>query len=61
MYIKKSIISGVVLVIGVMILLAVTFVYGFTEIPVSGTTCAVIWAACIFGGMKLTDMIEHIK
>ena len=47
--------------IGAVILLAVGFVYGFTEIHVSKTMCALIWSVCIFVGRALLDKIEMHK
>ncbi len=61
MYIKKSVLSGIIMVIGAVILLAVAFVYGFTEIHISAVTCAVIWGACIFCCVMLLDKIEKCK
>ena len=60
MYIKKSFISGMVLVIGVMILLAVAFVFGFTEIHVSKVVCALIWSGCIFTVTRIVDRVERM-
>ncbi|MDD3402530.1 MAG: hypothetical protein PHQ72_04115 [Hespellia sp.] len=59
MYIKKSIISGMVLLVGAIILLAVAIVYGFTEVHISRGACAILWTACIFGGNLIIDKIEQ--
>lgn len=59
MYIKKSVLSGIIMVIGVGILLAVALLFCFSEITVSRYIYLLVWFSCIWAVCALTGKVER--
>lgn len=60
-YIKKSVLTGMIMLSGGIILLAVAVVFCFTEVTVSRYVCLAVWLVCIWGVSVLTKKIAHSK
>lgn len=60
MYIKKSIITGMIMVLGGIILLTVAIVFCFTEVTVSRYVCLAVWLVCIRTVSVLTKKVERM-
>lgn len=59
MYIKKSIISGIVITLGVIVLTALAVLYCFTEIQIPGGVYIIAWIGCILAIVDIVDRIER--
>lgn len=59
MYIKKSVISKIVMAIGMGILIVLTVLFCFTEVNVPGTVCMMAWIVCIVTVAELTDKLRE--
>lgn len=58
MYIKKSVICGVIIFTGVLLLLVLSILYCFTEINIPGVLYILAWVLCIFFVVKSVSKIE---
>ncbi|MDD2979640.1 MAG: hypothetical protein PHN80_06660 [Hespellia sp.] len=59
MYIKKSVLEGIVLGIGSIVLVGLIIVFGFTEIEISTVACMVLWMGCIAAMKGIVAKIQR--
>ena len=59
MYIRKSVISKLILAIGVGVLAILTILYSFTEINIPTGIYAVVWGGCIAIVTELVHKVEN--
>lgn len=60
MYIEKSTICKCIIMAGMVILIAVAFLYCFSETEISGSICMAIWFACVCAVSGLVKKVESI-
>ena len=58
MYVRKSVICGVIIFIGVLFLSVLSILYCFTEINIPGVLYILAWGLCIFLMVKSVSKIE---
>lgn len=61
MYIRKSVLSGMVMLAGGLILAVVAILFCFTEITVPRYVYIAVWAVCIWSVPALIKRIEQTK
>lgn len=58
MYIKKSVISGIIIMTGICVLAALTILYCFTEVQIPRAVYMAIWVGCIAAVTEIVGKIE---
>lgn len=59
MYIKKSVLSGIIMLLGASVLLAAALLFCFSEITVSRYVYMLVWFSCIWIVCTLTGKVER--
>lgn len=59
MYIKKSVISGIVMVLGAVVLAILAVLYCFTEVQIPGYVYIIAWIGSILAVVDIVDRIEQ--
>ena len=59
MYMRKSLLAGIVIAIGGIILLTLVILFGFTEIQISKTIYLLCWVSCISAVKGIVEKIEQ--
>ncbi len=60
MYIRKSFLKGIVLILGIAVLLVLVFFYGFTQTQISGGAYMAAYTFCLVAIWKVEELIERI-
>ena len=60
MYIRKSFLKGIVLILGIAVLLVLVFFYGFTQTRISGGSYMAAYTFCLVAIWKVEELIERI-
>lgn len=60
MNIKKSVLTGMIMLLGGIVLLVVTFLFCFSEIKVSRYICLAVWLLCIRLVFVLIKKVERL-
>ena len=55
MYIRKAVLSAAAVIIGAVILLAMAFLFCFTEIGIPSGLCAAVWFAVLYLVVRVLD------
>ena len=58
MYIRKSVIRGIIMAIGIGILSVLAILFCFTDVNISGIGCMLVWLACIVIVVELTGKLR---
>lgn len=58
MYIRKSVISGIIMGIGMGILTALAVLFCFTDMNLSGLACMTVWIVCILTVVEATGKLS---
>lgn len=59
MYRKKSLLSGMIMIIGMVVLLVIAVLFCFTEIHISRYEYMTVWLVCIWMIAVLTKKVER--
>lgn len=59
MYIRKSVISKIIMVVGMGILAVLAVLFCFTEVDISGAACMLAWLGCIVAVVELTEKLRE--
>lgn len=59
MYIKKSLVNGIIMTLGGIILAALAVLYCFTEFPIPGGVYIFAWMGCILSIVTIICKIER--
>lgn len=59
LYVKKSFLSGIVMIIGSMVLIVLAILYCFTEIHIPGLVYTIAWIGSILAVVDIVNRIER--
>lgn len=59
MYIKKSILSGMIMTVGACLLVLLTILFCFTEVAIPRILYIVVWIACVVVVVETVSKVER--